>query len=194
MLDVSSLPSWIEPVLEALSRHVHELFKARDTVLRLADQVGRPSPPPSHWGKYAEQNRDIIQLGYGITGSIALNGVAEVIDDLSSDLRAVHVAGTPDVEEVPETMMCAPLNASGKTIGLLSVYRDRPEGLFTQVDLNFLVGLTRQAAITIENARLYDESLRQLEEMEALTEIGRDLVHLDLPTVFDRILTRATRL
>ena len=46
-----------------------------------------------------------------------------------------------------------------------------------------------QAATSLENARLYDESLRQLEEMEALTEIGREISStLDLTTVFDRIL------
>ncbi len=143
----------LQTVLESTAAHVHELFQARDTILRLADQDGESFPVLVALGKYADQYRnDVVQLGSGITGSIALSGQAEIIDDLSLDERTQHVVGTPEVEEIPETMMCAPLIARERTIGLLSVYRDRPEGLFTPVDLDFLVGLARQAAISIENA------------------------------------------
>ena len=57
--------------------------------------------------------------------------------------------------------MVAPLIAQGRTVGTLSVYHSQREGLFTQVDLDFLVGLGRQAAIAIENARLFAEVQRQ---------------------------------
>jgi GAF domain-containing protein len=110
---------------------VHACFHAPHSLEAAFHQTSL-SPPRLAVNAGAEQGCDI--LGKGITGSIAQSGMAEVIDDLASDPRAIHVEGTPDVEEVPETMMCAPLNAGGKTIGLLSVYRDRPEGLFTQVD------------------------------------------------------------
>jgi signal transduction histidine kinase/CheY-like chemotaxis protein len=97
-------------------------------------------------------------LGSGITGSIALSGIAEVIDNVELDPRGVHVVGTPTEEETPETMMVAPLIASNRTIGVISVYKDRTKGTFSQVDLDFLVGLGRQAAIAIENSRLFNES------------------------------------
>ena len=83
----------------------------------------------------------MLKLGEGITGSIAQSGVAEVVKEVENDPRAVHVAGTPDQEEVPETMMVAPLIASNRTIGMLSVYKDRTAGTFSKVDLDFLVGL-----------------------------------------------------
>ena len=66
--------------------------------------------------------------------------------------------------------MVAPLIVQGRTIGLLSVYRDRREGLFTQVDLDFLVGLARQAAVALENARLFAEIQRQKQLSEALVQ------------------------
>jgi len=79
-------------------------------------------------------------------------------ENLHLDPRRQHVAGTPDEDEDPETMMVAPLIASNRTIGVISIYKDRREGTFTPIDLDFLVGLGRHAAIAIENSRLFDES------------------------------------
>ncbi|MBN1402236.1 MAG: response regulator, partial [Anaerolineae bacterium] len=149
-------------VLEGVAGRVHQLFGAQDTVLRLVDSDGRTFRTTVALGRYADQFRgDTITAGYGITGSIAESGVAEVIEDMTRDARAVHVPGTPVVEEEPDTMMCAPLIAGGRTIGLLSLYRPKAEGVFTQVDLDFLVALARQAATAIENARLFTESEAQ---------------------------------
>ena len=38
----------------------------------------------------------------GLTGSIILSKVPEIIPDPNRDPRVVHVAGTPEVEEQPE--------------------------------------------------------------------------------------------
>jgi signal transduction histidine kinase len=149
------LPKVVRSVVE----NVHFLFNARDTILRLVAEDGKTMNAALALGTYAEENMsDPLILGTGITGSIALSGVAEVIDNVELDPRGVHVAGTPDQEETPETMMVAPLIANNRTIGALSVYKDRASGTFSQVDLDFLVGLGRQAAIAIENSRLFNES------------------------------------
>ncbi len=161
----------LQTVLERIAEHVHRLFQARDTILRMADTGGQQFPVLVALGKYADQYRsDVIKSGKGITGSIALSGKAEIIDDVSRNRRVVHVVGTPEVEEIPETMMCAPLIAGAHTIGLLTVYRDRTAGLFNLVDLDFLVGLARQAAVSIENARLYSEVQQQKEYFETLVQ------------------------
>ncbi|OGO28750.1 MAG: hypothetical protein A2Z16_10995 [Chloroflexi bacterium RBG_16_54_18] len=161
----------LQTVLERIAEHVHRLFQARDTILRLSDAQGPNFPVLVAIGKYAEfYRRDVILLGKGITGSIALSGQAEIIDDVSRDPRVIHLPGTPTVEETPETMMCAPMISEGRTTGLLTVYRDRTTGLFNPVDLDFLVGLARQAAVSIENARLYSEVQRQKEYFETLVK------------------------
>jgi len=45
-----------------------------------------------------------------------------------------------------------------------------PDGLFSQSDLNFLVGLARQAATAVENARLFSEVQQQRQLAEAATQ------------------------
>jgi signal transduction histidine kinase/DNA-binding response OmpR family regulator len=157
----------LDSVVTTVAENVHMLFHARDTILRLVDTDGKTLRTALALGLYAEENSvDTLTLGEGITGSIAQSGIAEVVYDVELDPRGVHVAGTPDQEEVPETMMVAPLIANKRTIGVLSVYRDRTAGVFSQVDLDFLVGLGRQAAIAIENSRLFDEAQSALAAAE----------------------------
>ena len=149
----------LDRVTKTVVENVHTLFHARDTILRLLDGDGQTLRTALALGKYAEiYSANILPLGAGITGTIAQNGIAEVIDRLDLDPRRQHVAGTPDQDENPETMMVAPLIASNRTIGVISVYKDRADGSFSQIDLDFLVGLGRQAAIAIENSRLFDET------------------------------------
>ncbi len=109
-------------------------------------------------------------LEKGSQAGIAQSGIAEVVYEVELDPRGVHVIGTPDQEDIPETMMVAPLIASNRTIGVLSVYKDRTDGSFSSVDLDFLVGLGRQAAIAIENSRLFNEAQEARAAAEAANE------------------------
>ncbi|MFH1086264.1 MAG: GAF domain-containing protein, partial [Chloroflexota bacterium] len=176
-------------VLEGVAQRVHRLFSAQDTVLRLAEPDGRTYRTTVALGKYASQFKDdTIVAGQGITGSIAQSGVAEVIADVTRDPRGVHVPGTPVEEGEPDTLMCAPLIAGGRTIGLLSLYRPKAEGVFTPVDLDFLVALARQVATAIENARLYAESESQRAALRESQRLMSDIIEFlpDAALVIDQ--------
>ena len=69
--------------------------------------------------------------------------------------------------------MAAPLLARGRVIGMMAVWRTESDApLFTDEDLNFLVGLSQQAAIAIETARLFQEIGRQKQYFESLVDIS----------------------
>ena len=176
-------------VVRTVAENVHQLFDARDTILRLVEPDGSSLRTILALGRYAEENSaDVLQLGEGITGSIAQSGVAEVVKEVENDPRAVHVAGTPDQEEVPETMMVAPLIASNRTIGTLSVYKDRTAGTFSKVDLDFLVGLGRQAAIAIENSRLFAQTEQRAAELQIINSVQEGLASkLDMQSIYDLV-------
>ena len=114
---------------------------------------------------------DTIALGEGVIGDLASRGVAEVVNDLASDPRAVQIPGTDEDEE--ERLMAAPLLSRGRVIGMMAVWRTEVDALlFTDEDLNFLVGLSQQAAIAIETARLFQEIGQQKQYFESLVEIS----------------------
>ena len=111
-------------------------------------------------------------LGEGIIGDIAQRGVAELVADTSRDSRARQIPGTP-YPEVAERMMVAPLLAGEQVTGMMTVWREGGQE-FTQPELEFLVGLSRQAAIAIQNARLFSEVQNQRKFSESLIDFLPD--------------------
>jgi signal transduction histidine kinase len=77
------------------------------------------------------------------------------------------------------SIMCAPLRSRGKVIGVIYVDNKIHSGLFTEEDLDMLSAFASQAAVAIENARLYtrtDQDLAsRVNELETLTQIDRQL-------------------
>ncbi len=162
-------------IMENITRRAHEVCRARTTVLRLADPDGHSFHTSVALGQYAEQFKsDLVHAGQGITGAIIASGVAEIIADPRTDPRTIHVAGTPETEEHPETIMVAPLVVRGQTAGVLSLYRWISDGPFSVVDLDFLSGLSRQAAIAIENMHLLDEARESRRRMSDIIDFLPD--------------------
>jgi signal transduction histidine kinase len=77
------------------------------------------------------------------------------------------------------SIMCAPLRSRGTVIGVIYVDNRIHSGLFTDEDLNLLKAFASQAAVAIENARLYTRTDQKLaarvNELETLTQIDREL-------------------
>jgi GAF domain-containing protein len=107
-----------------------------------------------------------IAIGEGLTGTVVETGKPQIINDPVDDARGIQVPGTPQDE--PECLAIVPLSIRQRTMGAMAVRRlgyDRP---FTQNDLDLLMALGAQAAISIENAHLYGhiESQAQLLEQQ----------------------------
>jgi PAS domain S-box-containing protein len=157
-------------VLERIAARAQELLHGRDVVLRLLEP-DENLPAVVALGKYAEIYKAWqVRLGYGLTGNIAQSGIAEVINDPLHDPRVAHIAGTEE-DDASEAMIFAPLLTRENVIGVMTVWRDKTvSGPFAQSDLDFVIGLARQAAIAIENARLFAEIQQQKQFFDALID------------------------
>jgi len=88
------------------------------------------------------------------------------------------------------SIMCAPLRARGRIIGVIYVDNRAQSGIFTKDDLNLLNTFATQAAVAIENAQLYtraDQALAsRVSELEILSHIDQELnARLDLDHVLE---------
>ncbi|MCS7219707.1 MAG: GAF domain-containing sensor histidine kinase [Anaerolineae bacterium] len=103
-----------------------------------------------------------IPITQGIAGWVATHGVPTFCNDVSKDPRFSSLVDAM-TGYVTRSVACVPLQVKGRIIGVLEVLnKQQPEG-FTQQDLEWLSTIASQAAIAIENARLY-EGLRQEQE------------------------------
>ena len=86
-------------------------------------------------------------------------------------MRRRHIPGTSDETEETERLMVAPLLGRTGVNGMMAVWRSgNTSQPFTQTDLDFLVGLSQQAAIAIDNARLFADLRDAREAAEAANQ------------------------
>jgi signal transduction histidine kinase/CheY-like chemotaxis protein/HPt (histidine-containing phosphotransfer) domain-containing protein len=154
-----------EAVLARIAERARELLEAATSALLLREEEGDALRASVVVGNNAEEiEQEVFAIGEGVIGDLAARGVAEFVNDVSADPRAVQIAGTE--EEEGERLMAAPLMVRGRVIGMLSIWRPAGTTPFTPGDLSFLTSLSQQAAAAIENTRLFRaaEEARQLAE------------------------------
>jgi GAF domain-containing protein/DNA-binding response OmpR family regulator len=146
----------VDVVLRQIGERVQSLLAADSSALFLADADGRTYRAILALGEIADQIlADSITEGEGIIGDVVRRRTPEFINDVGVDTRTIQIPGTEEV--AVERLMVAPLIARERVTGVMAVWRNAGEP-FAQADLDFLVGLARQASIAIENARLFAEA------------------------------------
>ena len=159
MLDLGS-------VLERIADRAMTLLAADTTAVLLAEDGGQVFRPFVALGSFADAvMADTIKLGEGIIGDLAGRGEAEVVNDVAHDGRTIDIPGT-EGSDAGYRLMAAPLRSHGAVTGMMAIWRSAPGTPFTSADLAFLVGLAQQAAIAIENARLFEEGRAAQEAAE----------------------------
>ncbi len=118
-----------------------------------------------------------IPLGEGLVGASAASGQPIVVPDVSKDLRYISVN--------PETRseLCVPLVYKDKVIGVLDLEHTR-RGYFTEDHMRTISTLAAQIAISIENARLYEQISRQEQRLEQDLMLARELQYRLLPNTW----------
>ncbi|HEX2765090.1 MAG TPA: GAF domain-containing protein, partial [Candidatus Limnocylindria bacterium] len=144
-------------VLELIADRARALLGADTSAVYLPADDGASLRATVALGDIAEEIRnDAIAPGEGIIGTIALSGRPEVVNSTSSDKRSVTIPGTDADDD--DRLMAAPLTVRGDVVGILAVWRSIESDPFTEADVEFIVGLSQQAAIAIQNARLFAEA------------------------------------
>lgn len=124
-----------------------------------------------------------LKVGEGIAGGVAKSGEIVNIEDAYKDDRFIktydQITGV-----FCRTMLVAPMrNAQGKIIGVVQLINKR-DGEFTSRDERLLAAITAQAAISVENARLYAQEMeRQLinQELETARRIQKSFLPEVMP-------------
>ncbi len=118
------------------------------------------------------EGRD-FQVSRGVIERVAREGQPVLTDNASADPRFA------DRESVIyfglRSIMAAPLRARERLLGVVYVDNRIQSGIFSQEDLNLLVAFANQAAIAIENARLFDDLQRTLREITEIKSYMEDI-------------------
>lgn len=104
-----------------------------------------------------------LRLGEGLVGTTAQTGLPRIALDTGAD--AVYF----DNPDLPNTRseMALPMKTGERLIGVLDV-QSVESNAFTEDDVQVLSTLANQVAIAIENARLFSDSIRALNEAQTV--------------------------
>src|SRR5262249_21658998 len=191
--DISSTLD-VSAVMDRIARHAKDLLHGDNSAIFLPDADGRTYRAIAAIGEVAEQIKATeIRGGVGIIGSLLEAGRAEFVNDTTADPRSVQIAGTETKEN--ERMMVAPLMAGTSVEGAMAVWRTGGR-LFDEAELQFLIGLSQQATVAIENARLFNETKEALDQQRASAEVLSAISSsiADTKPVFDTIIEKCQHL
>ena len=109
----------------------------------------------------------------GIAGWVVTHGVGQIVNDVEQDSRWYDAIGR-EAEFVTRSILCVPMRTKDRIIGVMQILNTLDARPFTDQDMQLLTTLAAQAAIAIENARLY-QSLKH--EHERLLSKEADVRH-----------------
>jgi PAS domain S-box-containing protein len=144
----------LEELLERLLQISREVFRFENAIIRLLDESSGELVAAAAFGYADEAVRRTIRLGQGVMGRVAVERVPVLVEDVQ--LLPDYVPGIPGAR----SELAVPLICRDKLVGVLNVESPAP-GAFSDEDVELLMTLGRQAAIAIDNARLY-AGLREL--------------------------------
>ncbi|MEX0799771.1 MAG: GAF domain-containing sensor histidine kinase [Dehalococcoidia bacterium] len=127
-----------------------------------------------HAGLSDEQRQAIgaLPVGKGLLGVILREGAVLRVNDMGGDGRRV---GFPANHPEMKSLLGVPVLSRGRVIGNLYL-TDRLDGRpFDEADEDLVRHLAAQAAVAIDNAKLYEAERRRAEEWKALFELGEEV-------------------
>ena len=131
-----------------------------------------------------------------IAGLAAAQGTAALSEDVVADprLRVAADMRRGTVSTGDAAVLAVPLRVKGQILGALSV-ADQRGRRFTPAEVDTLQAFADQAAVAMDNARLYEEATRQRRESEIVASLAAEINRsLDLDRVLQQVAEAAATL
>ncbi len=155
----------LDTLLERILSAAQGIFHFDNALIRLVDMDRGVLVAVASYGYSDEALSREIALGQGVMGRAALRGAPVLIGDLENE--ADYVPGIFGAR----CELAVPMLARDRVIGVFNVESTRP-GAFSEEDIEPLLALAGQAAIAIDNARMY-------QGLKDLSEKNRELLQLN---------------
>jgi GAF domain-containing protein len=179
-------------LVEAACREVVSALSCRGAAVFLAEEDGRLLRGAGGFGVAVDPAGLLIDLARdGLARDAMARRAPTWSEDVTADPRSAFYRH-PRVP--PLAMVAVPLGSRGATTGLL-LLADGAGRRFTEAELALAVALAGGLGVGLENAQLYGDARRRVEELSLLNEVGRTIAgSLDLDRVLREGADAARRL
>ena len=148
-----------EELLKYVLTHSIEVLGAeRGSIMLLDDQTDELIVKVAFGGRYRLVTGTPVKLGTGVCGLVAREGVGRICNTGFRDQEFRNFGSLLPVEDI-KTLLCSPLKFKDGINGVVNIVNKKDGAEFNENDLALLNVITSQAAITIENNKLYELSI-----------------------------------
>jgi signal transduction histidine kinase len=154
-------------LLSLITRRAIELVGSDAGTVYLWDEEGKVLLPRAWHGYEAWRGAERLKLGEGVAGTVAERREGLIVNDYRTSRYAV-----PLFLERTEiaSVLAEPLLYQDRLLGVLGISNHRTSPSFTPEDRDLLSLFAAQAAIAIENARLYADLERTYRDLQHAQE------------------------
>ena len=191
---ISGSPTDVQPVLDAVAERALKLCGAAQSVIALVE--GANIRFVAGFGSTSNAVGEVLALSRGLVIGRAIIDRALVH---LPDLAAVSEDEFPEGREMQRRIghhatMAVPLMREGKAIGAIALWRMEAQA-FTAKEIALVQTFADQAAIAIDNVRLFNETKEALEQQTATAEVVKMISRatIALPAVLEALIENASR-
>ncbi|HLO48477.1 MAG TPA: AAA family ATPase, partial [Kamptonema sp.] len=165
------MSSLLEIVIENAGADKCVLMLLRDNRLLIKGSIIQGKQPLVLQRIPVEESQDIP---HNLIYKVLHNNQTVVLVDATEDPTLVNDPYI--IRQQPYSILCSPILHQGKLMGILYLENNLAKGAFTSDRVELLNLLCAQAAISLENAQLYERSLESLSELNAAQSRFHNLV------------------
>jgi len=166
LLSASRELSRIQPVtslLKSIAEACGRLLGSESVGFRLME--GDELVVSGSWGDNDEiMLAPRLKIGESLSGMVAARGEPLAVTDLANDARLLPAHREANRRLGYRGMLVVPVKVGERVVGVLSIRTRREEG-FSAEDLTIATAFASQAAVALENSRLYQETQRAYDEL-----------------------------
>jgi len=185
---IAESPTDIAPVLEVIARNAAQLSGSDDALISLRD--GDMLRVDAHYGDIP-----MIPVGEGIrfdrdsvAGRAILEGQPRQWIHNQRGVKSEYPTGDEVAKKYGYCMTCSvPLMREGAAIGVISIRRLKPE-LLNEKQIALVQSFANQAAIAVENVRLFKAEQQRVAELQIVNTVQQGLASkLEMQAIYDLV-------
>jgi len=147
----------LDDILQMVMRRASKLLRAERGFLMLKDEEGNLQFKTAHNICKESLTKEDFRISMSIANSVAKTGKSVYTSDAQHDER--YSKQKSIVELDLKSIMCVPLKSKERIVGILYLDNSSKSNIFLQSDLYLFELFAGQAAMAIENAKLYENLL-----------------------------------
>ncbi|MBI5555045.1 MAG: response regulator [Elusimicrobia bacterium] len=165
----------LKEVLDFIVKAITEFARADACTLRLLSDDGQDLVLSASYGVEVSHHPEKVRLDGSITGQVVQGKRVVIIPDLSQE--STYQSSPIVAEEKMASLLCIPLVVKNTAKGAFCLYT-KQTCQFTQRQIDLVKAFADQAAIALENARLYSQEQQMVVKLRELNQAKSDFLSM----------------